>query len=142
MAGDSAQVEAGGEGEDVDRLSGVAGQGEPHVVGDGAAVGVEGDQFGLCGGQGLSVLSCVGLEVHVVAPQDAGCAEPVGANVKVVQQMLGHASAAMTLDIYAGLLLDGLDPVGCALDAWVSQTCRHGPVGALGSASTADQKWP
>lgn len=26
-----------------------------------------------------------------------------GANVKAVQRMLGHASAAMTLDVYAGL---------------------------------------
>jgi hypothetical protein len=34
-----------------------------------------------------------------------------GANVKVVQQMLGHASAAMTLDVYAGLFADNLDDV-------------------------------
>jgi site-specific recombinase XerD len=34
-----------------------------------------------------------------------------GANVKVVQQMLGHASAAMTLDVYADLFDSDLDAV-------------------------------
>lgn len=32
-----------------------------------------------------------------------------GGNVKSVQRMLGHASAAMTLDRYADLFDDGLD---------------------------------
>jgi integrase len=35
-----------------------------------------------------------------------------GANVKAVQRMLGHASAAMTLDVYSGLFDDDLDGVG------------------------------
>lgn len=39
-----------------------------------------------------------------------------GANVKAVQRMLGHASAAMTLDIYADLFDDDLDGVADALD--------------------------
>ena len=34
-----------------------------------------------------------------------------GANVKAVQKMLGHASAAMTLDTYADLFDDVLDAV-------------------------------
>ena len=40
-----------------------------------------------------------------------------GANVKAVQRMLGHASAAMTLDVYAGLFGDDLDAVADRLDA-------------------------
>jgi integrase len=36
--------------------------------------------------------------------------------VKVVQQMLGHASAAMTLDVYAGLFTDDLDALADRLD--------------------------
>jgi integrase len=32
-----------------------------------------------------------------------------GANVKAVQRMLGHASAAMTLDVYSGLFDADLD---------------------------------
>jgi integrase len=42
-----------------------------------------------------------------------------GANVKAVQRMLGHASAAMTLDVYAGLFGDDLDAVAEALDSLV-----------------------
>jgi integrase len=34
-----------------------------------------------------------------------------GANPKVVQRMLGHASAAMTLDVYADLFDSDLDSV-------------------------------
>jgi len=39
-----------------------------------------------------------------------------GANVKAVQRMLGHASAAMTLDVYSGLFDDDLDGVAAKLD--------------------------
>ncbi|MFT3871232.1 MAG: hypothetical protein QM714_01095 [Nocardioides sp.] len=41
---------------------------------------------------------------------------PAGADVKVVQQMLGHASAGMTLDVYGHLFQDRLDEVATALD--------------------------
>ena len=36
--------------------------------------------------------------------------------MKALQRMLGHASAAMTLDVYADLFDDDLDAVGVALD--------------------------
>jgi len=39
-----------------------------------------------------------------------------GANVKAVQRMLGHASAAMTLDVYSDLFDDDLNAVAKALD--------------------------
>ena len=48
-----------------------------------------------------------------------------GANVKAVQRMLGHASAAMTLDVYAGLFGDDLDAMGVALDQHVPQMCHE-----------------
>ena len=54
------------------------------------------------------------------------------ANVKAVQRMLGHASAAMTLDIYAGLFGDDLDGVADALDDLVPQT-RHIRPGVVAS---------
>jgi len=44
-----------------------------------------------------------------------------GANVKAVQKMLGHASAAMTLDVYADLFDDDLDAVAVALDHAASE---------------------
>ena len=39
-----------------------------------------------------------------------------GTNVKALQRMLDHASAAMTLDVYADLFDDDLDSVAVALD--------------------------
>jgi integrase len=46
----------------------------------------------------------------------ASLAISAGGNVKAVQRMLGHASAAMTLDTYADLFDDDLDAVASALD--------------------------
>jgi integrase len=45
----------------------------------------------------------------------ASLAISAGANVKVVQRMLGHATAAMTLDLYGHLLSDDLAGVAAAL---------------------------
>jgi integrase len=45
------------------------------------------------------------------APHAASLAIHAGANPKVVQRMLGHASAAMTLDVYADLFDSDLDTV-------------------------------
>jgi site-specific recombinase XerC len=45
---------------------------------------------------------------------------PAGANVKAVQRMLGHASAAMTLDVYADLFDADLDALAARLDESVS----------------------
>jgi integrase len=53
---------------------------------------------------------------HDLRHTAASLAVSAGANVKAVQKMLGHASAAMTLDIYADLFDDDLDAVATALD--------------------------
>ncbi|WP_308651964.1 site-specific integrase [uncultured Actinomyces sp.] len=57
------------------------------------------------------------LTVHDLRHTAASLAISAGANVKAVQTMLGHASAAMTLDTYADLFPDDLDAVADALDA-------------------------
>ncbi len=62
-----------------------------------------------------------GSGVLRVTPHDlrhtaASLAVSAGANVKAVQRMLGHASAAMTLDLYADLFDDDLEAVATALD--------------------------
>jgi len=49
------------------------------------------------------------LRPHDLRHTAASLAVASGGNVKAVQQMLGHASAAMTLDVYAGLFDDDLD---------------------------------
>jgi integrase len=58
-----------------------------------------------------------GLTPHEMRHTAASLAVSAGANVKAVQRMLGHASAAMTLDIYADLFDDDLDAVADRLDA-------------------------
>ena len=53
---------------------------------------------------------------HDLRHTAASLAVSAGANVKAVQRMLGHASAAMTLDVYADLFDDDLEAVATALD--------------------------
>jgi integrase len=57
-----------------------------------------------------------GLTPHELRHTAASLAVSAGANVKAVQRMLGHASAAMTLDVYSGLFDDDLDGVAARLD--------------------------
>jgi integrase len=57
-----------------------------------------------------------GLTPHELRHTAASLAVSAGANVKAVQRMLGHASASITLDVYADLFDDDLDAVAIALD--------------------------
>lgn len=54
--------------------------------------------------------------IHDLRHTAASLAISSGANVKVVQRMLGHKSAAMTLDLYGDLFTDDLDTVSERLD--------------------------
>lgn len=54
---------------------------------------------------------------HELRHTAASLAVQSGANVKAVQRMLGHASAAMTLDVYADLFDDDLDVLAQRLDS-------------------------
>ncbi len=58
-----------------------------------------------------------GLTPHELRHTAASLAISTGANVKAVQRMLGHASAAVTLDVYSDLFDSDLDAVSAALDA-------------------------
>ncbi len=64
------------------------------------------------------------LTPHELRHTAASLAVAAGANVKAVQRMLGHASAAMTLDVYSGLFDDDLDAVAERLDA-AAQSARE-----------------
>lgn len=57
-----------------------------------------------------------GLWVHDLRHTAASLAVHSGASVKSVQRMLGHASAALTLDIYAGLFDQELNDVAARMD--------------------------
>ncbi|THG29281.1 site-specific integrase [Naasia lichenicola] len=56
------------------------------------------------------------MTLHDLRHTAASLAVSSGANVKAVQRMLGHASASMTLDVYADLFEDDLDEVAGRLD--------------------------
>lgn len=56
------------------------------------------------------------MTIHDLRHTAASLAVASGAHVKAVQKMLGHASAAMTLDVYADLFDDDLDGVATRLD--------------------------
>ncbi len=58
-----------------------------------------------------------GLTPHELRHTAASLAVKAGANVKALQRMLGHASAAITLDVYADLFDHDLDAVGGSPDA-------------------------
>ncbi|WP_353650082.1 site-specific integrase [Nakamurella sp. A5-74] len=60
------------------------------------------------------------LTPHDLRHTAASLAVSAGANVKAVQKMLGHASAAMTLDVYADLFDDDLEAVADRLDLAVT----------------------
>ena len=85
-----------------------------------------------------------GLSPHKLRHTAASLAIASGANVKVVQQMLGHRSATMTLDLYGHLFADQLDEVADALDvarAASAQTAvaQRLPNTQKGGASAADK---
>lgn len=63
---------------------------------------------------------------HDLRHTAASLAVSAGANVKALQKMLGHASAAMTLDIYADLFDDDLEAVATALDQARTRSRRAG----------------
>jgi integrase len=56
------------------------------------------------------------LTPHGLRHTAASLAIAAGGNVKVIQQMLGHATASMTLDLYGHLFPDQLDDVADRLD--------------------------
>lgn len=73
------------------------------------------------------------MSPHDLRHSAASLAIQAGAHVKVIQRMLGHASASMTLDTYSDLFDGDLDGVARALDAarvksivsktWPDATC-------------------
>lgn len=80
-----------------------------------------------------AVARCVQLDetFHRVTAHDlrhtaASLAISAGANPKVVQRMLGHASAAMTLDVYADLFESDLDAVAENVGKmWARRSASH-----------------
>ena len=73
------------------------------------------------------------MRLHDLRHTCASLAISAGANVKVVQRLLGHKTAVLTLDRYGHLFPDDLDAVADAFDAAAEATADR----ADGSASGA-----
>jgi integrase len=90
-----------------------------------------------------TALGLDGLVPHELRHTAASLAVSSGANVKAVQRMLGHASAALTLDTYTDLFDDDLDAVAERLDV-AARAARGLPADFLRTAGpdAAPQKPP
>lgn len=62
------------------------------------------------------------VTVHQLRHTAASLAVSAGANVKAIQRMLGHKSAAVTLNIYADLFDDDLDDVAAKMSALIENS--------------------
>lgn len=65
-----------------------------------------------------------GLWIHDLRHTAASLAVHSGASVKSVQRMLGHASAALTLDIYSGLFDQELTDVAARMDSLIHPSAK------------------
>lgn len=104
----------------VDELAGhVAGKGRDDLV----FTGPRGGALRAQGFQRASLTAAAraigvpGFHPHELRHTAASLAIASGADVKVVQQMLGHKSATMTIDLYGHLFGDRLDEVADRMDA-------------------------
>ena len=82
--------------------------------------------------------ACARAGLEGVRPDDlrhtaASLAVSASANVKAVQRMLGHASAAMTLDVYSGLFDDDLGALAERMDAAHDALKTQRTVGIVGT---------
>lgn len=122
-------------------LARAAGEKPPHalLIGDGETHIQRPRSSGASRSWFMRALTDAGLPrmtIHDLRHTAASLAIASGANVKAVQRMLGHASAAMTLDVYADLFDDDVDAVSAALDraraeAVVSKVCPEDVVDEL-----------
>ncbi|CCW13211.1 tyrosine-type recombinase/integrase [Rhodococcus aetherivorans] len=66
--------------------------------------------------QAATTAGLPGLTPHELRHTAASLAIAAGANIKVIQRMLGHKTATLTLDRYGHLFQDDLDTVAASLD--------------------------
>ena len=66
------------------------------------------------------------FKLHELRHTAASLAIRSGANIKALQNMLGHASAGLTLDRYGHLYDSDVDSVGQAINEVIAVTCGHG----------------
>jgi integrase len=69
-----------------------------------------------------AVHGCQGVRLHDLRHTCASFAISAGANVKVLQKLLGHKTAVLTLDRYGHLFPDDLDAVAVAFNKAAATT--------------------
>ncbi|MGB0972066.1 MAG: tyrosine-type recombinase/integrase [Mycobacterium sp.] len=70
-----------------------------------------------------AVEGCDGVRIHDLRHTCASLAISSGGNIKVVQKLLGHKSAVLTLDRHGHLFPDDLDAVAAEFDAAARNYC-------------------
>ena len=81
-----------------------------------------------------------GVRLHDLRHTCASLAISAGANVKVVQRLLGHKTAVLTLDRYGHLFPDDLDAVATAFDAAAESTAYQLRTGQHLRVARTDEK--
>ena len=77
------------------------------------------------------------FKLHELRHTAASLAIQAGANIKALQNMLGHESAGLTLDRYGHLYGSDVEAVGVAINALLTRNCGQNVVtDAFGSRAT------
>jgi integrase len=77
------------------------------------------------GGEPVTVYD---FKLHELRHTAASLAIQAGANIKALQNMLGHESAGLTLDRYGHLYGSDVEAVGVAMNALLTRTCGQNVV--------------
>jgi integrase len=79
------------------------------------------------------------FKLHELRHTPASLAIQAGANIKALQNMLGHESAGLTLDRYGHLYESDVEAVGVAINSLLTRDCGQNMVtgSAIGSMTTA-----
>ena len=80
------------------------------------------------------------MRLHDLRHTCASLAISSGANIKVVQKLLGHNSAVLTLDRYGHLFPDDLDAVAAAFNTAGAMYCVPAAYRASGETNQAPSK--
>ena len=100
----------------VNRVS-LATDGSGHHVAQRQAVGLENWKRSTRWREAIVEIGRPSLRVHELRHAYASLARRAGADLRLLQKTMGHASITVTAHIYTGLYDDELDDVASALDA-------------------------
>ncbi|WP_280243518.1 tyrosine-type recombinase/integrase [Nocardia abscessus] len=90
--------------------------------------------------QAVAVTGLDGMVPHGLRHTAASLAISAGANIKVVQKMLGHKTATLTLDLYGHLFDDDLDPVADAMNRGALAAADSLRTEGVGAGEQGDEK--